>query len=181
MLLYSLPATKRLQLEYYKNNCIVFFIPAAFTALAILEKETAQFCAADLHDRYRYFQDFFKYEFAFDVEKSAEFFVRKSLKFFIEDELLTPHPTLPDTYQVTAGGLRKFKWFTAFLTTYFESYWVVLSTIRKSERDKASPKDMLKKIQSLGKTLYRQQEIDLAESLSKINYENGLSFFPPMG
>jgi len=178
---YSLPSSRRLQLEYYKNNCIAFFIPAAFTALAILEKEAFQFSAADLHDRYRYFQDFFKYEFAFDVEKSTEVLVRKSIKFFIEDAMLTPHSTLPDTYQITSVGLRKFKLFTSFLAAYFESYWVVLAYLKRTPRNENSVRERLKKIQTLGKTLLKREEIELPESLSKINFDNALNFFSTHG
>jgi hypothetical protein len=35
----------------------------------------------------------------------------------------------------------------------------------------------MKKIQSLGKTMLKNQEIELSESISKINYDNGISFF----
>ena len=178
---YHLPPSRRLQLEYYKNNCIAFFIPAAFTALAILEKEAFQFSATDLHDRYCYFQEFFKYEFAFDVEKTTEIFVRKSIKFFIEDAMLAPHATLPDTYQITSAGLPKLKLFTAFLNTYFESYAVVLAYLKRTPRNSASAKERMKKIQALGKTMFKSEKISLPESLSTINYNNGLNFFSTHG
>ena len=44
---FRVPVNKRMQLEYYKNNCVAYFIPAAITALAILEKDAFQFSAAD--------------------------------------------------------------------------------------------------------------------------------------
>ena len=178
---YQLPPDRRLQLEYYKNNCIAAFIPAAFTALCILEKEAFQFSAVDLHSRYRFFQDFFKYEFAFDSEMSAETTVRKTLKVFIEDAILAPHPTLPDTYQVTSAGYHKLKRFSAFLATYFESYQVVLTYLKATQRTENTSKERMKKIQSVGKNLYKHKEIELTESLSKINYNNGLSFFTTHG
>jgi glycerol-3-phosphate O-acyltransferase len=174
---YNLPAGKRLRLEYYKNNCIAHFVPAAFTALAILEKDAFQFSASDLHDRYRYLQDFFKYEFAFDLEKPAEHFVRKSLKAFIDDAILMPHATLPDTYQITSLGLRKLKLFARFMKPYFESYWVVLQYLKQTEREDTGAKDRLKKIHSLGRTMLKRQEIELSEALSNINFENGLTYF----
>jgi glycerol-3-phosphate O-acyltransferase len=174
---YVLPNNKRLQLEYYKNNCIGYFVPAAFTAAAILEKDAFQFCAGDLHDRYYFLRDFFKYEFAFELARPGEHFVRKSVKAFIDDAILMPHQTMPDTYQITAAGLRKLKLFARFLKTYFESYWVVLQYIKQTPRKESSGKDRLKKIQSMGKTMLKNQEIEFSESLSKINYDNGLSFF----
>ena len=58
---------KRPILEFYKNNCISFFVPAAFTSLIILDRDAFQFSASDLHSDYAFLQDFFKYEFAFDL------------------------------------------------------------------------------------------------------------------
>ena len=57
---YLIKASRRPLLEYYKNNCIAFFIPAAFTAMAILEKDAFQFSAADLHSDYKFLQSFVK-------------------------------------------------------------------------------------------------------------------------
>jgi glycerol-3-phosphate O-acyltransferase len=171
------PLNKRLQLEYYKNNCIAYFVPAAFTTLAILEMDAFQFSAADLHARYRFLQDFFKYEFAYDVRKEPERLVRKVLKTLIDDAVLMPHRNLPDTYQITSLGLRKLKYFARFLKTYFESYLVVLHFFEQTPRKKARSKDRIKKIQSIGNAMLKNQEIELPESLSKINFENGISFF----
>jgi len=82
---------RRPYLDYYKNNCITFFIPAAYTAMAILQKDTFRFSAAELHDGYAFWQSFFKYEFAYDVDSSPEFNVRKTIKTFIDDGIVTPH------------------------------------------------------------------------------------------
>lgn len=178
---YSLPPSKRLQLEYYKNNCIAFFVPAAFTALSILEKDAFQFSSTDLHQTYRKLQDFFKYEFSFDPEIAPEVRVRKCIKAFIDDAILTPHATLPDTYHITSVGFRKLKLFARFLLTYFESYWVVLNYFKNTPRKEAGAKDRMKKIQSQGKTMIRRRELVLNESLSQINFENGISYFSSNG
>lgn len=174
---YVIPSGKRLQLEYYKNNCVSHFVPAAFTAAAILEKDAFQFSATDIHARYYFLRDFFKYEFAFDLDKPVEFFVRKSIKAFIDDAVFIPHQTMPDTYQITSAGFRKLKLFAGFLKTYFESYLVVLLYFKQTTRKEAKGKDRMKKIQSLGKTMLKRQEIELTESLSKINFDNGINFF----
>ncbi len=118
---------RRLHLEYYKNTCIAFFIPAAYTAMAILEKDSFRFSASDLHAGYGFWQSFFKYEFAYDVDIRSKFHVRKSVKALIDDGIVIPHQTLPDTYDVTPAGFRKLKLFAFFLKTYFESYWIVLN------------------------------------------------------
>ncbi len=175
-LMYSVQANKRPFLEYYKNNCIAFFIPAAFTALTILDKDAFQFSAADLHDGYRFLKKLFINEFAYDVEKSSDYFVRKTIKAFIDDSILMPHPTLPDTYNITSAGYRKMRFFSRFLKSYLESYLVVITHFSQTPPD-ADSKDQLKQIQALGKEMYKQAQIDLTEALSKVNFTNAVNHF----
>jgi len=175
--LYKVNESKRPNLEYYKNNCISFFVPAAITALAILVKDAFQFSASDLHDDYMAIQYFFKYEFAYDVDKTPEYFVRKNIKAFIDDAILMPHPTLPDVYNLTSLGFRKLQLFSRFLKTYFESYWIVLNFYMKYPKNSMKPKERLKKIEAIGNRMYKQKEIERKEALSSVNYSNGVEFF----
>jgi glycerol-3-phosphate O-acyltransferase len=174
---YHLPPAQRLQLEYYKNNCIAYFVPIAITAMAILSKDAFQFSSTDLHDRYDSLKEIFKQEFAFDADRNAAIHVRKTIKAFIDQAILMPHRSMPETYQITSSGLRNLKLFARFLKPYFESYLVVLQFFRQTPRNKARGKDRLKKMLGIGKTMLKQGEIELTESLSKINFENGISFF----
>ena len=178
---YTVNFAKRSLLEFYKNNCISYFVPAAFTAMAILKKDAFQFNASDLHIEYHFFQDFFKYEFAFDLDRPPVHYVRKTIKSFIDDAMLMPHQTIPDSYQVTSSGYRKLKLFAAFLKPYFQSYKVVLHFLKTNRKENLETKDNLKKIQSMGLHMVKNKEIDLIESVSKINYANGLSYFSTNG
>jgi glycerol-3-phosphate O-acyltransferase len=175
--LFKVNENKRPNLEYYKNNCISFFVPAAITALAILVKDAFQFSASDLHGDYKFLQYFFKYEFAYDVDKTPEYFVRKNLKVFIDDAILMPHPKLPDTYNLTSSGFRKLQLFSRFLKPYFESYWIVLNFLMKHSQNSMKAKERLKKIETIGNRMYKRKEIERKESLSVINYTNGIDFF----
>ncbi len=179
--LFKVNESKRPNLEYYKNNCIAFFVPAAITALAILVKDAFQFSASDLHDDYNFLQYFFKYEFAYDVDRTSEYYVRKNLKAFIDDAILMPHPSLPDTYNLTSSGFRKLKLFASFLRTYFESYWIVLDFFKQYPQNSLKPKERLKKIDAIGNRMFKQKEIERKEALSRINYSNGIDFFTTNG
>jgi glycerol-3-phosphate O-acyltransferase len=178
---YLLNASRRPSLEYYKNSCIAFFIPPAFTALAILEKDAFQFSASDLHANYRFLQNLFKFEFAYDIDKSPEFYVRKSIKAFIDDAVLMPHQTIPDTYNVTSSGFRKLRLYSIFLKTYFESYWIVLDFFQNNSQNSLKAKDRLKKIETNGKLMHKRHEIDCPEALSKVSYKNAIDFFTSKG
>jgi glycerol-3-phosphate O-acyltransferase len=173
--------SRRPYLEYYKNNCIALFIPAAYTAMAILEQNTFQFSAPDLHAGYAFWQDFFKYEFAYDVDRQSEFWVRKCIKTFIDDSILIPHQTLPDTYSITPAGFRRLKWFALFLKTYFESYWIVINYFMRNPHNSVPAKDRLKKISARGDRMYKRKEIERKEALSKVNYQNAVDFFTGKG
>jgi glycerol-3-phosphate O-acyltransferase len=159
----------------------LLFYSFGFHRLAILKKDAFQFNAADLHNDYDFFQDFFKYEFAFDIDRPPVHYVRKTIKSFIDDAFLMPHPTIPDSYQITSSGYRKLKLFAAFLKPYFQSYAVVLHFLRTNRKEKMDIKDRLKKIQNLGLQMVKNKEIDLIESVSKVNYANGLNYFSSNG
>jgi len=174
---YLLRETRRPLLEYYKNSCVAFFIPTAFTALAILQEDAFQFSACDLHTRYEFLQDLFRYEFVFDADAPAEVHLRAELNRLIEDAVLIPHPSLPDTYNVTAVGFRKLKLFAMFVKTFLESYWVALSYLRHSPSMAEEAKDRVRKIAAQGSRMYRNKEIGQREALSKVAYENALEFF----
>jgi glycerol-3-phosphate O-acyltransferase len=179
--IYKIKPTRRPSLEYYKNNCIAFFIPAAFTAMAILEKDAFQFSAADLHADYKFLQNFFKLEFAYDVDQTPEYYVRKTIKAFIDEAILMPHQTIPDTYNVTSSGLRKLKLFSIYLKTYFESYGIVLKFLQNNSQDSRKDKDRLKKIETLANRMYKRNEIEHPEALSKVSYQNAVEFFTSKG
>jgi glycerol-3-phosphate O-acyltransferase len=178
---YKINVARRPYLEYYKNNCIAFFIPAAFTAMAILEKDAFQFSAADLQSDYKFQQSLFKFEFAYDVDQTPEYYVRKAIKAFIDDAILMPHQTIPDTYNVTSSGLRKLKLFSIFLKTYFESYKIVLKFLQNNSQNSIKAKERVKKIETSANRMYKRQEIEHPEALSKVSYQNAVEFFTSHG
>jgi glycerol-3-phosphate O-acyltransferase len=180
--LFKINENRRPSLEYYKNNSAIFFIPAAFTAFSILKNDAFQFSTTDLHATYKFLMEFLENEFIFDYEQSIEYVVRKNIKAFIDDAIIMPHPTLPDTYNLTAAGFRKLNLFAAFLTPYFESYWVVLNFFMKyTKQSILEIKDHINKIQSLGNRMYKRKEIERIEALSKMNYQNAVAFFTSHG
>lgn len=169
--------SKRPFLEYYKNNCIHFFIPAAYTALAILSRDAFQFSEDDLQADYEFLQEFFKNEFAFDVEKTSRDYISRCLKAFVSDAIIIPHPQIHEAYNVTSVGFRKLRDFAAFLKTYFESYWVVLNVFMENEQENLDQKVRVKKMRNLGNRMYKNNEIIHEEALSEINFKNAAEYF----
>lgn len=179
--IFKIVTSKRPNLDFYKNNCISFFVPAAITALTILHHDAFQFSSADLHTHYAELQSLFKNEFAYDLDQTSDFYVRKCLKAFINEAVLIPHPTMPDTYNLTSAGFRKLKCFSGFLKPYLESYLIVLNVLSSGSKNNANPKRQLKRIISRGNHMYRQKAVTRKEALSQTNYTNAVAYFKTKG
>ncbi|MCU0561507.1 MAG: 1-acyl-sn-glycerol-3-phosphate acyltransferase [Desulfobacterales bacterium] len=178
---FLLNESRRQVLDYYKNTCIAFFVPAACTALAILQRDAFQFSAADLPAEVEWLQQLFQHEFVFDRDTPAETQVRRMLALLVEDAVLIPHPSLPDSYNLTAAGYRKLKLFAMFLKTLLESYAIVLHYLMQTPHDAAAGKERIRKIAALGSRMLKRKEIDHPEALSRIAYENALQYFGAIG
>jgi glycerol-3-phosphate O-acyltransferase len=151
------------------------------TALSILAVDDFRFTSNALHDNYQLLQNLFKKEFAYNADYAPEFLVRKSIKAFINDEIVQPHPTLPDTYTLTSSGLQKLKYYAGFLKSYFESYLIVLNHFSRKQKKAIEPAEHIKKIETLGSQMYKRGEIELRESLSIANYKNAVEFYNRRG
>ena len=102
------------------------------------------------------------------------------MKAFIDDAIIIPHPTLPETYNITSSGFRKLKLHARFLKTYVESYWIVLKYFHKHPRNATSPKERLKKSKKMAAACTRPR-IDRIEAISKVYFQNGVNFFTTHG
>ncbi|MFO7752482.1 MAG: 1-acyl-sn-glycerol-3-phosphate acyltransferase [Desulfobacteraceae bacterium] len=167
---------KRPILDYYKNNSISYFIPAAYTSTSILEKDILMFYAQDLEETYRFLQDLFLDEFSFNEEISCEEYIDKCLHAFMDDGIIVPSNAVPEAYHITSEGLRKLRCFSQFLYPFLESYKTTLTFFEKNGTDKLDSKDLVKKIQARGIKMYKKQQVILKESLSNINYINASNF-----
>jgi len=175
--LFGINTGRRHALEYYKNGGIGAFIPAAFTALSILEQDAFQIASANLSATYGLLREFFENEFSDDLERASADFVNQSLNAFVKDAILIPHPTLSDAYNLTSLGFRKLKLFAAFLAPFLESYHVVLTFFSRYPKNFVEPKDRLKKIMSMGNRMVKKQEIKRPEAVNRVTFQNAVDFF----
>ena len=172
---------KRAILDYYKNSVISFFVHFAYTAVAILETDRFVFSSSDLVIRYKFLEKIFTDEFFFDEETTYEENISVCIKGFINDGILVPDSPELDMFRITSQGLRKLKWFAAFLQPFFESYKTTLFYFEKYESGKHKGKERVKKIHSIGTKLYKGKIIILKESLSQVNYKNAAKYFTNNG
>ncbi|MCD4677738.1 MAG: 1-acyl-sn-glycerol-3-phosphate acyltransferase [Desulfobacula sp.] len=172
---------KRAILDYYKNSVISFFVHFAYTAVAILETDRFKFSSSDLVIRYTFLEKMFTDEFFFDEETTCEENISRCIKGFVNEGILVPDSSESDMFSITSQGLRKLKWFAAFLQPFFESYKTTLLYFEKYKADKYQGKERVKKIHAIGTKLYKSKIITFKESLSQINYKNSANYFSKNG
>lgn len=174
---FHLNVGKRSTLDYYKNSGIGPFVPAAMTALSILARDAFQFASNDIHSHFYFLQDLFQNEFASGNGAETDVRIRKTIKAFIADAILVPHPKLPDTYNLTSEGFRKLKCFAGFLAPFLESYLVVFTYFRDTANPPEDGAARLKQILHLGGKFYKRQDVVRKEAISKISYLNAVDFY----
>jgi glycerol-3-phosphate O-acyltransferase len=177
---YSIDESKRLVLEYYKDNIIHFFIPVSLVAMSILATQGVEFTGDQVLADYRFLKDLFKYEFIYD-ELGSEANVERMLKYFTNRGVIGVISRDADTYLLSASGLKELSYFANLLHNYLESYWITLRSIKYLKKRPRNERDFLKRIQSIGNKLHKVGEVERAEALSDANFRNALKLFGEKG
>jgi glycerol-3-phosphate O-acyltransferase len=178
---FKILTNKRNSLDFYKNNVIGHLAPAAFTALVILSIDIFQFEANHLHFEYASLKELFRNEFFFEPDQTTAYQVRKAIKAFIDAAILVPHPTLPDTYNLTSPGYRKLQFFARLLKPLFESYLVVLSCYREMPAKPPSKKNRIKAMRSLAQSMRKKNQLGCPEAISEAYFNQADAVFSQMG
>jgi len=177
---YSIDETKRPLLEYYKNNIIHFFLPAAIVSLATLSGPGFDFERQQVLDDVRFLEDFFKYEFLFNgVDPDA--LVDETLSYFASREVVVSVDGGENRYTLSASGLKELAYFANLLYNYLEAYYIVFRSIKYLQKRPRSEKDFLKRINSIGQKSHKLGEVERSEALSEANFQNALKIFGEKG
>ena len=181
-IVYSLEDDKRMNLEYYKNNILNYFLPISFVATSILSNNNDMVPLTQIIEDYRFFKRIFHREFIFDQSKDDLEEVNEALTYLHKQGMIVGEEHSEQAWiEVKGRGRTHLKPFAGLVSNYIESYWVVIrgaSSLRKGPLQK---KDLIKKIHGLGAKMYRKGEIRRAEALSQSNFESALRVFQESG
>ncbi|MBW2609068.1 MAG: 1-acyl-sn-glycerol-3-phosphate acyltransferase [Deltaproteobacteria bacterium] len=168
---YYVDDDKKMELEYYKNNIIHFYIHHSFVALSLLngiaeEKETESIISD-----YTFLKELFKNEFVFDKDEDLHGKIGSITEYFLKSGFLT-RSNGDRGYKITKLGFDKLPVWAALSKTFLESYWIAAKAISQ----KKDGGGLLKSMNYLGKRLYKQGVIDHIGALSQVNYRNAMGF-----
>jgi glycerol-3-phosphate O-acyltransferase len=177
---YTIDESKRPLLEYYKNNIIHFFLPAALVSLSILARQGAEFTRDQVLEDFEFLLDFFKNEFIFDTSQ-PQAQVEEMLNYLSSRGVVAGLAHEEGSYALSASGLKELAYFANLLYNYLESYWVVFRSIKYLQKKPRNEKEFLKRISSIGHKLHKVGEVERTEALSEPSFQNALKLFGEKG
>jgi glycerol-3-phosphate O-acyltransferase len=174
---YSLADDKRMNLEYYKNNILHYFLPVSFVATSILTSTEDLVPVNRILDDYRFFKRLFRHEFIFDDQKSDMEEVQETLAYLSERGMITGFAKDEQPWiEVKGRGRTQLIPFAGLTHNYMESCWVVVRGCYYLRKGPKTERDWLKSIRGLGERMYKKGEIRRAEALSQSNYQSAIRY-----
>lgn len=181
-IVYSLDDAKRLNLEYYKNTILHYFLPFSFVATSILATEEDMIPVSRIHNDFIFFKRLFRHEFIFDDRKDSLEELQEALSYFCQEGMIDMFERDEKQWiEVKGVGRTKLLPFSGLVRNYTESYWVTIRGCYHLKKRPKAEKDWLKNLRSLGERMYRKGEIRRAEALSQSNYQSAIRYLQDVG
>jgi glycerol-3-phosphate O-acyltransferase len=174
---YSLKEEKRVNMEYYKNNVLHFFIPLCFVATAIVKSTEDMIPLSRIMTKFKFLKTLLWNEFIFDEHRDDAEDVNDVLAYLYDRRMIVSTERDGQVYiEIKGKGSNKLKPYADLIHNYLESFWIVLRSCLYLKKGPLPKKEWLKKIMTLGDRMYKKGEILRPEALSQSNYLNVIIF-----
>ncbi len=174
---YSLEDNKRLNLEYYKNNILHYFLPLSFVATSMLSYPSDVISLNQIMEDYQFLKRLFWHEFIFDDRQDDSREVNEALSYLHDRGMVTLQSVTEGAWlEIKGRGRTQLQHFAGLIENYLESYWVVIRGCAYLRKGPRSEREWTKNIMKLGTRMYRKGEIRRSEALSQGNYQNAMAF-----
>ena len=181
-IVYSVDEDRRLNLEYYKNTILHFFIPISFVATSILSSDEDTIPLSRIIDDYRFFKMLFWNEFIFDDEVDDVDEIQDALAYIRDRGMVADHEVQKNPrLEITGRGRVNLVPFAGLIQNYIESYWIAVRGSSYLKNKSRTERDLIRKVQKLGVRMYKKGEISKAEALSQPNYRGAIRYLQDVG
>ncbi|MBN2061543.1 MAG: 1-acyl-sn-glycerol-3-phosphate acyltransferase [Deltaproteobacteria bacterium] len=171
---YYVEDERKMELEYYKNNIIHFFIHHSFVATSFLTgKDEAKEKSSVIAD-YMFLKYCMENEFVFYDDKDVDEKIHLIIEYFQGLGYLS-YASLDKGYKLTKLGFEKFPMWAAFARTFIESYWIAAQVICNQKQNPLKGANLLKSITYMGKRFHKMGIVDHVGALSQINFQNAVN------
>lgn len=178
---YYVEDEKKVELEFYKNNIIHFFIHHALVAVSLLNGEEEVRPLHILQSDDRFLRDLLQKEFILTDPLSYDGDpIRAVLKDFLDAGLIREDPATAG-YRITRMGTVRLPAWARFAKTFLESYWIVVQTLLQRGKKPLRRGDELKAMKFAGLRFHKLGVIDHLEAVSQLTFRTALDRFAESG
>lgn len=172
---YFVEEERKLELEYYKNSIVHFFLPHALVATSLLTGREEVKSWDDLVLDCEFMKDLLKNEFFFSGTESFKQSLLPAIDDFLGASLIT-RADANGGFKITKLGFDKLPIWSGMIKTFLESYWIAARTMGQRKNLDLKEEALLKKMGSLGRRYYKLGVVEQIEALSRLNFANALAF-----
>ena len=178
---YYVDDEKKMELAFYKNSIIHFFIRHSFLALSLLTGSENVRKDSDIVEDYQFLKGLFRYEFIFEEGTTVSREIDGVMEYF-SDLLLIERNNADQGYVLTRGGFEELPHWAAFIMPFLESYWIATRyIIGEKEKKVWKRNDELKSMTYMGQRFQKLDLIDHVEAVSQANFKNAMQFIKAGG
>jgi len=165
---------RKLELEYYKNSIIHFFIDYSFAATVLLTQPEEENNLNITLSGLNYLRETFSSEFIFTAGEDIKCKTSSILQYFREKGFLKDIPE-SGGFSITKTGFDKLPALASLAKTFIESYWITANVIMQTRDEKLKGDNLLKQTISMGRKYYKSGIIDHIGSISRVNFQNAVT------
>lgn len=175
---YEIPFNKRLELDFFKNVTIHYFVSLALWSNLLLAQNRDTFPLSSLAGDYAYFQKLFFYEFRFSTRLPLSQHLDKLCCYLQEKKRIEYHD---GEIRVLREGRPFLKDYSILLRNYIEAYSVAWRTYLLKPTLPFDEKNLIKAMLTCGKHQLMLGIIESPEAVSKDIFENAIQSFKELG
>ena len=195
-------AAARMRMDYYKNNILFHFVPAALLCTALLLGDKAEAPLKLVKRRVAFLLDLFGEEFFFHPDLPIEVLIGEAGRGLqmhgvlqvlsdraeaIEESIPGRGPWLDEIVEdepeavLRIGHRNRALLYLATVRNFFEAYWVVLKGSRVLRRGPMPEKELVESLLKEGRSMYLTEDVTMPEAISKVNITNAVRQFKRKG
>ena len=169
---------KRLELDFFKNVTIHYFVSLALWSNLLLAQKNDTFALSTLVDEYAYLQKLFVYEFRFSTRLPLSQHLDKLCCYLQEKKVIEYHD---GEIKILKEGRILLKDYSTLLRNYIEAYSVAWKTYLLQPTQPYDEKNLIKAMLLYGKHQLMLGTIQYPEAISQGIFENAIQSFKKLG
>jgi glycerol-3-phosphate O-acyltransferase len=171
---YYVEDDKKLELEYYKNSIIHFFINHSLIAISLLSCKEEEIAIEALIKEYQFLKEIFELEFIFNNRQDQDQGLADIIDYFSDRGYISQ---IPDDkgYKITKQGFDELPMWGSLIKTFIESYWIATMALGQNKDKIPTGENLLKHMDYLGKKYYKLGVVEHIGALSRLNFKNAVT------